>query len=399
MSAPQQKNKQSKAAMAAINSNNMSNQKNQPSKKKVIKKINQNHPQEDLRTAFYNALVDPFAPESLGCQVPDPFPFPTQVFHIHQTTVVGPPAASSITSGAVAFMPNPVLSMIDLQHASSLTGTNVSIQNSPMTPYGVTGTNSNNCIYGAVVPSALSSVFADYRVVSWGIKISNLQPELSATGRLMVAMVPLGDTIPSFNELANATLSSVFTPIFGIAPNFLNSSDILELPTGFEITVGDLLHGDLEIAGMYSNAGFWSFKTTVNSGIPGTGLTSGDSTTYNNSGGTLFTQGYKDIMRCNGGAAIVLYYEGIPTSAQNAFQIETIYHLEGTPNFSSTANNALISSTARKSVVGSSVGVEQAMSKASKLDNAVRWIEKGAQFLNKNSATILKIGSAAAAFL
>jgi len=391
--------KNSQLAMSQINAQNAKNQKNAPSKKKVVKKVNQTQGNGDLRTAFYNALIDPFSPDSLGCQVPDPFPFPTATFHVHQTTVVGPPSSSSITSGAVAFLPNPVLSMIDLQHASSLTSLNVSIQTTPMTVYNSTGTSSANCIYGAVTASSLSSVYSDYRVVSWGIKVSNLQPELSATGRLMVAMIPLGDTIPSVAELSAATASTIFTPIFGIANSYLNSSDILELPTGFEVTVGDLLHGDLEIAGMYSNANFWSFKTTVGNGVPAVGYSSGDSATVLTSASTVSSVGYKDLVRCNGGAAIVLYYEGIPTTAQNAFQIETIYHLEGTPNFSSTANNALISSVAKKSSIGTSVGVEQAMSKASKVDNAVRWIEKGAQFLNRNSATIMKIGSAAAAFL
>jgi len=396
---PSKNAKYSQQAMQQINAQNAKNQKNGKSQKKVAKKVNQGPKSSDAQSAFYSALINPFDPSSLGCQVPDPFPFPTQTFHVHQTTVVGPPTSSSITSGAVAFLPNPVLSMIDLQHSLSLTSLNVSIQNTPMTPFSTTGTSASNCIYGAVTPSALSSVFSDYRVVSWGVKISNLQPELSATGRLMVAMVPLGDTVPSFNELSNSTLASVFTPIFGIQNTYLASSNILELPTGFEVTVGDLLHGDLEIAGMYTSDNFWSFKTAINTGVPGSGLTSGDSTTFNNTGGTLFTQGYKDLVRCHGGAAIVFYYEGIPNTANNAFQVETIYHLEGTPNFSSTANNALISSTARKAVIGTSNGVEQAMCKASKMSNAVQWIEKGANFLNKNSDTIFKIGSAAMALL
>jgi len=391
--------KNSQLAMSQINAQNAKNQKNAPSSKKVIKKVNQVQGKGDLRSAFYNALVDPFHPNSLGCQVPDPFPFPTATFHVHQTSVIGPPSSSSITSGAVAFLPNPVFSMVDLQHAAGLTSLNVSIQTTPMTAFTGTGTNVSSCLYGAVSTSALASVYADYRVVSWGIKISNLQPELTATGRLMVAMIPIGDTIPSFLELQSASAASILTPVFGIPSSYLNTSDILELPTGFEISVGDLLHGDLEIAGMYTNANFWSFKTTVNNGFASPLIVSGDSASFTSSSGIVSNAGYKDNVRCNGGSAIVVYYEGVPNTAQNCFQVETIYHLEGTPNFSSTANNALISSVAKKTTVGSSVGVEQAMTKASNISNAIRWLEKGAQFLDRNSATIMKIGSAAAAFL
>jgi len=387
--------KHSQNAMAKIKASNAKN----GSKNPVIRRVNQQRPSGDQQSSFYNALADPFHPSSLGCQVPDPFPFPTATFHVHQTTVLGTNAVFGNTSGGIAFLPNPVLSMVDLQHADTLTSVNNLVTVTPFTKYSSVATNVASAIYGAVTPAALSSVYSDYRVVSWGIKISNLQPELSATGRMMVAMVPIGDTIPSYKELASATLAGALTPIFGIDQAYLNSSNILELPTGFEITVQDLLHGDLQIAGMYSNANFWTFKTSVTQGGPTLTTVAGDSASYNSAGSTVASVGYKDIVRCQGGAAIVLYVEGIPAGQPNAFQIETIYHLEGTPNFSSTANNALISSTGKKVSIGTSVGVELAMAKASKFDNAIHWLERGAQFLNDNRDTIVKIGSAAARYM
>lgn len=388
--------KQSQQAMNQINNQNKQNQRNQPSNRRNFKKINQNGASNDIRQSFYNALVNPFDPASMGCQVPDPFPFPTQTFHVHQTTVIGSSDANGF--GAVAFLPNPVLSMVDVTACNTMNSRST-VTNTPFTRFNsTTATNSAYHIYGAVTPTALSSVFSDYRVVSWGIKISNLQPELSATGRMMIAMIPIGDTIPSFDELKNSTLATCLTPIFGMTPYVMATSNILELPTGFEVTVGDLLHGDLEIAGMYSNAEFWTFKTSVLNGVPNVSGVGGDSTTFG-TGGTVLATGYKDMTRCKGGASIVIYFEGMPAASTNCFQVETVYHLEGTPNFSTTANNALISSTARKTIVGSTNVVEQVMSRASKIENAVGWIEKGANFLNKNQSTIFKIGSAAAAFL
>jgi len=400
-SAPQQNNKKStprnsQNAMQNINNNNKQNQKNNPSNKNIRKKVTQPARSNDIRAQFYNALTNPFDPNSMGCQVPDPFPFPTATFHVHQTTVIG---NTTGTSGSVAFLPNPVFSMVDLTQINNLVAGSKVVQNTPFNHFGSNTSYAASALYGAVSPTALSSVFSDFRVVSWGIKISNLQPQLSATGRMMIAMIPIGDTIPSYPILSNSGIAGVVTPVFGMDPQYVATSNILELPTGFEITVGDLLHGDLEVSGMYTNSEFWTFKTSVLDSNPVDNVIEGDDVALNLGGGTLYSIGYKDMTRSKGGAAIVIYYEGMPSATQNCFQVETIYHLEGTPNFSGNANNALISSTNRKTNIGSTNVVEQVMARASKIENTVSWITKGAQFLNDNKSTIFKVGGAIAAFL
>nr|UJQ92735.1 MAG: hypothetical protein [Narnaviridae sp.] len=396
----------SQAAMQKINQQNQQKQKNQPSQRKVSQRRGyQSRPNASQSQMFYDALTCPFDPNVLGVQVPDPFPFPTQVYHVHQTTVIGANTSTNPGQGCISFLPNPCLSMIDLTQINNLTATFKNVKNTPFTAY--TPTNSNapgNAIYGAVTPGALADVFADYRLVSWGIKISNLQPELSATGRIIIAQIPLGDTVPSYPTLQSSLSGKCVESIYGMDPAFLATSNILELPTGFQVTVQDLLHGDIEIGGMYSNADFWDFKTTKVIGDMGTSqstgqIFSGDDTAFSNTG-TIWTVGYKDLTRCRSGSAIVIYFEGMPSKdVENYFQVETIYHLEGTPNFSSTNNNALVSSTARKAAVGTTQNIEQVMTKASKIENVVTWISKGADFLNKNKATFAKIGSAAMAFL
>ncbi|APG77207.1 hypothetical protein [Hubei narna-like virus 9] len=404
--APQNNNKQntkhSNAAMQKINEQNKNQNKSQ--KKVNHRRGYQQRPTLNQSQMFYAALTCPFDPNVLGVQVPDPFPYPTQVYHVHQTTVIGN-AANNSGSGAIAFLPNPVLSLIDITQANVGNITGSCIKATPFTRYGpLTPTNVSNAILGAITPTALSDVFADYRVVSWGIKISNLMPELVATGRVIIAQIPLGDTIPSYPNLASAIQPVTLESIFGIDPVFLGSSNILELPTGFQLTAQDFLHGDLECGGMYSAADFWDFKTTRDigklnvGGSPGTIFT-GDDVAVTTSG-LNYGIGYKDMTRCRGGSAIVIYFEGMPSNQiENFFQVETIYHLEGTPNFSSISNNALISSTARKTAVGTTQNVEQVMAKASKVENVFTWIDRGADFLNKNKSTIMKVGAAAMAFL
>jgi len=75
-------------------------------------------------------------------------------------------------------------------------------------------------------------------VVSWGIKISNLQAELGATGRIIVSTIPLGDTVPAYQNLANPVLSvDCMNSLTGMAPGTLCSSNTLELPTAIELAV------------------------------------------------------------------------------------------------------------------------------------------------------------------
>jgi hypothetical protein len=186
------KSSSSKVAAAKITGANSKG--SQVSSKPVQKKISQVKRPDSVYTSFYRALSDPFHPNSLGCQVPDPFPFPTQTFHVHQTTILG---ASSGTVGGAVFMPNPVFSMIDLLNANNLATHPTAVTSTPMTVYSGINTNMAGCLYGAITSTSLNTVYSSYRVVSWGIKISNLQPELSATGRLMLAMVPIGDSVPS----------------------------------------------------------------------------------------------------------------------------------------------------------------------------------------------------------
>jgi len=370
---------------------------NEFSKKTVVKKMKQ--APNPGNTAFFNALNDPFDPLSLGCQVPDPFPFPTQVYHVHQTTVLG--SSSGQTAGACMFLPNPVLSLIDLTSANLFnTSTVKSVQTTPFTQIAAYSTTTPGCAaYGAIPASNINSVFGDYRVVSWGLKISNLQPELSATGRLIIAYVPIGDTVPTLNDIVTgaggATTGSVFTPICGTPTSVLGSSAILELPTAVEFTVGDLLHGDLELSGMYTNSAFWSFKTTLGVGSASGTEAMGDDLSLITASGLVGTIGYKDLTRSNGAAGIVIYFEGLPTSTTNAFQVESIYHLEGSPQIAASANTSLVPSITRKSSVGTSVGVEQAMTKASAIDKVVKFIGQGANFLNKNQKSLALAGKMA----
>lgn len=351
-----------------------------PSKKLKVKTLTLGD-----RNSFLRALVSPFSPDAYGVRVPDPFPFPTVTYHIRQSTVLG--TSGGNTSGSLAFFPNPLLSMIDL---TRINGGGTTVTDTPMTRYGPT-TSQQGFIFGATSLPALSAVYSSQRVVSWGIKISNLQPELSATGRIIIAMVPIGDTVPGINELSLTALNSpgLLTPIFGATTSAIGSSAILQLPSAQQFAVQDLLHGDLEISGMYTNTNFWSFKTMVANGIPTANFGMGDSSVNSNVTGQFAVNDYKDPTRMVGGCAIVIFYEGMPVNTANAFQLETVYHLEGSPQLSSSSNTSPVPSGAEKTEVGTIDVVDRAMGVASRLENVFTFITKGADFLNRNSPQII----------
>lgn len=367
-----------------------------PNRKKPNKRKNNNPASKPSKSSgfaannFSLALSDPFNPRAIGVHVPDPYPFPTTTYHVHQTTVLKSPA-SGTGSGGVMLLPNASFSMIDCSYAGTLVAANAVVLTTPMAPIG-----NNPFNYGAVGLDEVFSKFGAFRVVGWGIKISNLQPELSATGRIIVAHLPVGDSVPSLNVMNStplATSVSWLTPVVGIRPDIIASSALIEMPDAVEFAVQDLLHGDIQINGRYTNSTFWDFKSAARTGGPG-GDTEGDDIYYSVALGTVQKAGFKDLTRSKGGAAIAVYFEGMPvTSGTTLFQIETIYHLEGSPTLGNTTNTSLIAASSGSASVGTTTDVERAMIKASMPEMAYKFISKGAQFLNNNRGLISAVAS------
>jgi len=81
----------------------------------------------------------------------------------------------------------------------------------------------------------MTAVFSNYRVVGGGIQIRNLQPPTSATGRVIVAPVPLCGTVPGpsvlgINAMVNANAAFVIAGVQATSNTSGIPSDILELP-------------------------------------------------------------------------------------------------------------------------------------------------------------------------
>jgi hypothetical protein len=379
-----------------VNTNTI-HKKKKSKRRSVNKNINlSNASQIDTYNSYQESLSQPFSPDALGSRVPDSFSFPTVTYHSHSTTVLGNAASSGLSLGAVLVIPNPIITLFDMSVLDNgATAANVCVTSTGMNRYDNTVTHPLSAAYGATTQADLGLKFAMYRIASWGIKISNLLPELSATGRIIIAPLPIGDTIPNYIELINGNALSMANSITGLGPATLNSSAMLNWPGAFELSFGDLMRGDVELCGMYTSPAFFEFKSASTFSVVNTSFSGGDSQGVNSSNQAAY-EGFKDLTRAKGGVAYLIYFEGVPINTANVLQLEIIQHIEGIAELSQTSGNILIPSTMQNTCVGSTQMVEKAITTVGTIDRATKFITRGADFLQKNRKSIKKTAMFAA---
>jgi len=303
---------------------------------------------------FSFALLKPFASCAEGVRVPDIYSFPTSVYHLHGTTTL-----KSNTSGQCGFihLPNPLLSFIDT--GSDTAGTQ-SVGSTSLSNIA-----SNSILYGASTPAALSAVYSTFRVCSVGVRILNLQAPLSATGKFYVALAPSPATVPSYQAATEFnTIGASYATNTCTGNPSLFTSEIMSLPTGRSMTVTELMNGGLDIVLTPVHPIFYEFKnaclsTKINgTNFLGSDAFSGTTGLSQNSSGS----GAIEATQCTGGVSVFFFAEGLPVSI-NCFDVEYIYHLEGTPPVLSgtTGYNVPIASGSMPTNIGSSATVESAL--------------------------------------
>lgn len=331
--------------------------------------------------AFAKALTKPFDTSSMGARVPDNYCFPTAAYHLHEEFVIAPLSTAS-GQFCVAAFPNPLVSLVDYRGAT---------QGAPFLSIGTIGypqVSTQETVpasYGMTDLSALT-VLSNYRVVSSGLRIRNLQPELSATGRIIVAQIPVSDEMPSLADWARgasgtpAQCQNFYRLLLGISGTDLDSSAILDLPGAKEYGSSDFLHGDLQICHQVVSPAYYNFRGLQNSVASGALAWSlGDSVSISSSG-TSGQTSFKDPSRMVGGCAIVIFGYGFPIAVSGAplFSVEQIMHMEGTPRVQ--AGKHLVPSNAPLAHVGSTLDVESGM--AALNANPMKYLTKGTDFLN-----------------
>lgn len=308
---------------------------------------------------YYEALRDPFAPTAIGCRTPDAHAFPTVCYH-YKTTFI----ATSSSAGEVkcTIFPSPCLTAISAYASGTLdnpTGVQLS---------GGTAFAQNKTVFHLLDPTEMASKLSEYRTVAWGIRLLAKDTATNTKGKIYIATVPTTANAPSWNTLNTVTAASNdVVSEYCCGYNVTYSGNIPNLPSSKVYSMQDLLNGEIQVSGLPLTPAWHDFRgTTDRSNITwNTGQVLADEGVFNNTTGLVNATagGRKDVASLRGGMAVAIWASGLPAST-NEFDIEIIYHVEGSPNISGLAGAvAGLVPSSQAVVIGSSSVVEDVIAK------------------------------------
>lgn len=274
--------------------------------------------------AYKAALSRPFSLASQGARVPDMYSVPTTTRHITRKLTL-----SSNASGECDLVVLPTAYL----HAVSPRGSVVGGSNW-ITLDGATLVN--GCIL--TLPSAMASQLTNYRIVGYGVKVIGIASMTSNAGSLTIATVPaegsLNLTSSIGNQSANSnnafhTVANTLTA-YGIpnASNVVAVSALPTLPNSVESSCVNVSERPITVTPKLCSPNAFTFKNTSDIG-PGFTL-------QNQTSAVSISVGNSSYLSFGGFESVVIAATGCPAST-SMFDIEIVYHLEGTPFISATA--------------------------------------------------------------
>jgi len=308
------------------------------------------------------AVRNPFNPITEGVRVPDLYSFPVETGHCKGRFSLIANATSKIS---VAVLPNPLLSMVDINLNS---GGAACIANSSMTPF-----TANPGYYGATTPASLDIKFNSSRVVASGVKIRVAQPELVRTGVVIFAPFPCVRGVPGWNALNTTAMVSTSAAsgavIGGANPASIDSSSILGMPGAFMMSLADLGRKDVILPFRMLSAVAQDFKQTNSATSYNATAAFGDSIIENTATGVIIVSDLEEVTTGVGFSGWFIYCDQFndTSTADAILGGEYVYHLEGCPSQApSTAVGALINDSCLPPVVEPS-SFQKIISEAAKL--------------------------------
>jgi hypothetical protein len=325
VAAPQQPPKKAKAG-----ANNSS--------KSVMVKTSRD-PQLDSYAA---SLLDPFSTLALGAQVPDMYSFPTATYHAEGTLSFGNSSTAGLASWLI--LPHPTITALDTLGTVS-TNMTTNLQ-SYTTATGV---------YAAVTAPNLYAALSNFRVVGMGIQIRNLMAVTAATGRIIIAPIPIAGPIPGPGLLATAggggpVGSQIAQNCTGVGAF---NGNLLDLPGSVEFAIQDIMVQGVESHFVPITPNAFNFHAAANTSQVGSDYQIGGE--YQ-TGGAIATTAldaspYEDA---TGWTAWAVYAEGLPSAATGSLlEVKYILHLEGSPRLApgTGSNGQMVPAATNKSHV------------------------------------------------
>lgn len=278
------------------------------------------------------ALLNPFSDKALGCRVPDEFYSPTATLALREVVSLANDASGTFDC---ILLPSVIVPAVS---------TRGSINNGSTLTYMSGAVKSNATIYNQ--PGALYGKVTNHRIVSWGARIRNTSPVTAAQGALTVALVPthqrcrVPNNIPVGGNTASGTgatyanpeqwLQSMGLPYTGAgASAVLDTGALLDFPFHARYQGTQLAENTFEVHPKLVDGTGRSFRNS-NDNAYGLDIIPESSAVY-------IQPGDASYILCDGWTQIAIGYTGGSASpGANTFEVELIYHIEGSPNVSSS---------------------------------------------------------------
>jgi len=279
---------------------------------------------DSIRT-YRAALSDPFSSLAQGARVPDMYSVPTTTRHITRRCTIVSNASGEFD---LVVLPSAYF------HAISPRG-NIVGGGNWATLDGLTVNNA--VLYTSEI--GLAAQLTNYRIVGYGVQLVGTASLTNTQGMIAIATLPAEGFLNSkgavggqASNFANAAASVANTLTAYGVPNSSSTvaiNSMLSLPNSVETSMVSISEHPITVTPKICSPSAFNFRLTTDMG-PGFNITSQTSAVSVSAGNASW-------LSFGGHESIVIAGSGLPNST-NVLEFEIIYHLEGTPYITSTAN-------------------------------------------------------------
>lgn len=299
-----------------------------------IHKIPRSITQDADTVKYYLALTDPFNPEAVGARVPDMHAAHTATYTIRATHTV---TADTNGNAYATFFPN-VAAASYLVLGNSPDYSNIN--------WGDGGAQTA-ARWGINVPN-FSSKLDNYRIVGYGIRVTNLSSMTNSQGKFVMGSYPISSSWHTRDfQIGNKTLpvDGLFTRQntigdWGIpmtTTGTITPSLLVQYPGAQLRSALDMAEKAYDIVARPVDPRCFNFRAANN--------TTGGWETAGALAGGVVTTGSSEYLDLNGFEALFVSLTG-GVASTSSYDIEVVYHIEGRPYLSGisgvTAQNELV---------------------------------------------------------
>lgn len=264
---------------------------------------------------YWLALTDPFHPDAVGARVPDLYSAHTATYTVRASLTVTANASGAATQFV---FPNPVTSVFNQQGGSP--------------DFAALTWGDNTVANGArwgIDQQALGSKLDNYRIVGYGIRVTNMSSMTTSQGKFFMGSYPVNSTwhtkdfsiggafLPTSAGLTRAATTAPWGVPLDAAGNF-NSSLLAQYPGTVIRSALEMGEEAYDVAARPVDPRAFAFRTS-NDQFDGWDVVGGAAASGDGS--------YLDM---NGFEALFISLQGA-VATQSAYDLEIVYHIEGRP--------------------------------------------------------------------